>query len=131
MGNAIATQARWTLNSASQGNVRLRRVSDYKISDGASTEAVNAVGEDDPVGFRDKPGAKTITFTVHAEQGDPEVDYYALKIAKEQFSLTKALVLGKRVQYPVCRVSKAEPTGDDEGKHTFDVEIIALREKPL
>lgn len=127
----IGSQARWVLNSVSQGNIRLKRVKDYKIGDDATTEAVTAVGEDDPVGFRDKPGAKTITFTCYAEQGPGEVDWRALKVGRETFSLTKEIVNGLRVQYPQCRVSKVEPSGDDEGTHMFDVEIIALREKAL
>lgn len=131
MAGPIGTQSRWTLNSTSQGNIRLRRVEDYKISDGASTEAVNAVGEDDPVGFRDKPGAQTITFTVYQEQGKPEVDYHALKRNKEQFTLTQEIVNGGQFQYRPCRVSKIDPSGDNEGKHMFDVEIVALSKKPL
>src|SRR5690349_8201048 len=117
MANAIATQARLTISSATQGNVRLRRVESSKVSDDAKTEAVTAVGEDDPIGFRDSPGAKTITLSVYEEQGTPEVDYRRLKVSKEVFALTREIVGGKRFQYPVCRVSKAEPSSDNDGKH--------------
>lgn len=131
MAGAIGTQARWSLDSISQGNVRLRRVKSSKTSDGSSTEAVNAVGEDDPVGFKDKPGAKTITFEVYEQQGRPEADWQKLKDTKEVFSLTKQIVGGGRVQYPVCRVAKIDKDNDDEGSHMLSVEVIALQEKPL
>lgn len=131
MANALGTQARYVIFSPSQGTVRLRRMFDAKVKDGATTEAVNAIGEDDPVGFRDKPGAKTITLSIYEEQGKPEVDYRKMKAAKEYFSMTREIVNGKKLQYPVCRISTIEPSDDNEGKHTFDVEIVALSEKEL
>ena len=68
MANALATQATITINSVSQGTVRLKRCKSSKVSDGAKTEAVTAMGEDDPVGFRDAPGPNHPTeFVVHSD----------------------------------------------------------------
>jgi hypothetical protein len=63
----IATQTRITISSVTQGNVRLRRCKSSKVNDGAKTTAATAMGEDDPVGFVDAPGAKTITLEVYEE----------------------------------------------------------------
>lgn len=126
MSGAIGTQARWSINSASQGNVRLRRVKTYKIADGRSKEAVNAVGEDDPVGTTKKPGPRTITFDVYEEQGTTECDWRALAESGEFFSLTKQLINGQRWQYSNCQVSKVDNDGDAEGSHMLNVDILAL-----
>lgn len=132
MAGQLGTQSVWTIDSLSQGNVRLRRVKTSKMVDGSSTEAMNAVGENDPVGYKDKPGPKTITLDVYTEQAlEPEVDWQFLKDTKEFFSMTKQIVNGQRFQYPVCRVSKVDKDDDDEGSHMMSVEIVALSEKPL
>jgi hypothetical protein len=129
--SAVATQTRITISSVTQGNIRLRRCKSSKVSDGAKTTAVMAMGEDDPIAFTDAPGAKTIALEVYEEQGKPEIDYRKLKAGKEVFSITREIVGGNRYQYPQCRVSTVEPDDDDEGKHMLSVEIIALSEKPL
>lgn len=131
MANSLGTQARISISSVTQGNKRLRRCKSSKVSDGASTEAQTAMGEDDPVGFIRKPGAKTITLSILEEQGKPEVDWDALVDSQEVFSLTREIVGGRRTQYPFCVASKAEPDDDDEGKHMVEVEIVALRRKAL
>lgn len=131
MANSPATQARISIRSTSQGAKRLKRVSDSKVADGSSTETVNAVGEDEPIGFTRKPGGKTIALTVYEEQGKPEVDWRALRDSQEEFAITREIVGGARQQFPVCRVSKVDPSSDAEGKHMLDVEIVGLREKPL
>ena len=132
MAGPIGTQARITVDSPLDGSVRLKRCKDSKIADGASVEGANAVGEDDPVGFVDKPGVKTITLSVYEEQGvKPEVDYHALKDGKIVFSMTRAIVGGRSEQYPTCRVSKIDKDDDAEGSHMISVEIIALTRKPL
>lgn len=128
---ALATQVRLTISSASQGNKRLRACKSSKVSDGAKTTAVTALGEDDPIGYADAPGAKTIALSVYQEQGTPEVDYDTLKITKEVFTLTRAIVGGKRYQFTGCRVSSVEPDDDNEGSHMLSVEIVALRMRPL
>ena len=127
----LATQVRLNISSTSQGNKRLRAVKSSKVADGSKTTAQTALGEDDPVGFTDAPGPKTITLSVYQEQGKPEVDYDFLKTSKEVFAMTRAIVNGKRYQFPECRVSSVEPDDDSEGSHMLSVEIIALRMKPL
>lgn len=130
MAGPVATQARVLINS-SQGNTRLKRCKDSKVADGASVDGALAVGEDDPVGFVDKPGVKTITLSIYQEQGTPEVDYHALKDSREVFEVVRAIVNGKREQFPMCRVSKIDTDDDAEGSHMYSVEIIALSRKPL
>jgi hypothetical protein len=123
----IASQSRWSINSPTQGAKKLTRLKSYDVGDEASVEAANAVGSDDPVGFIDKPGAKTISFTYYSEKPKPEVDWRRLQASKEQFNLTQEIVGGERLQYTPCRVSSVSREGDDEGSHMITVEIIALR----
>ena len=128
----IVSQARWSINAPSPiGNKPLRRMKDYSISDESEVEAVNEVGSEDPVGFKDKPGAKTITFNEHIPDGKPEVDWYQLKRGRVVFSLTQQYVGGERVQYYPCRVATIGKSGDDEGQHMREVKILALKEQPL
>ncbi len=130
MGNP-ASQSRWVLNSASQGNKRLRRVESSKVSTDGSREAVTAQGENKPIGIIKKIGGITISLTVYEEQGTPEVNYRRMNDLDEWFSMDREIVGGKAFQYTGCQVSKVEPSGDNAGKHMFDVEIIALEERPL
>jgi hypothetical protein len=131
MGNQVATQARWTINSTSQGSTRLRRVKDSSEKSEGKREGVNAMGEDVPVGTRKKPGARMISLNVIDEQGDPEIDWEALEESGEWFSMTKAIVGGKRWQHPECQVSSVDATNNDDGEHMKTVEIISLRRKRL
>jgi hypothetical protein len=126
---SIVDRASFYLNS-SAGNVRLRRVKSCDVSDGRSTEAVNAVGSDAPIGFRDKPGAMSLTLEVYDEPA-PEVDYFALKLAREEFDFVIQDDGGKRQQFIPCRVSKIDRSKNDEGEHMLSVEIIALEVKEL
>lgn len=128
----IATQATWQIN-CSQGNKRILRMKSWDISDNASVEAVLEVGSDFPVGFKDVPGAKTLSLEIRERKGvRREIDYHALRDDKEMFGLTKQVVGGIRTQYPQCRVSKIDEGGsDDAGEIMYTVEIIALRERAL
>lgn len=130
MGN-LATQARVSIASVTQGNKRLRRCKDSKVSRGGSTETQTAMGEDFPVGFIRKPGGDTISLSILQEQGKPEVDWEALEDSQEIFSLTREIVGGLRTQYPFCVVSKVEPEDDDSGKHMFNVDVVTLQRKRL
>jgi hypothetical protein len=128
----IVSQARWTINApVPVGNKPLRRLKDYSISDESDLEAVNEVGSEDPVGFRDKPGARVVTFNEHVPQGRPEVDWFALKRGKVPFSLTQQYVGGDRVQFFPCRVAQVGKSGDDEGSHMREIKIVALKEERL
>lgn len=128
----IASQAKWTINAPEPiGNKPLRRLKDYSISDESDVETVNEVGSDDPVGFRDKPGAKTLTFNEYVPQDRPEVDWAYLKRNKLVFSLTAQYVGGERVQFFPCRVAQVGRSGDDEATHMREIKIVALKESPL
>lgn len=128
----LGTQARITIDSPSQGNVRLRYNKSSKVSDGASAEAKNAMGSDVPVGFIFKPGAKTITLEIFQQQGvKPECDFVAMRDARELFSMTREIVGGAETQYLPCVVSKIDEDDDEEGGHMLSVEIIALEALPL
>ncbi len=129
---APASQSRWTISSPSQGNKRLRRVQSSQVSSDAKREAVTAQGEDRPIGTVFSPGADTISFTVYAEQGTPEVDYLKLFTSGEYFTLTREIVGGKRFQYVDCQVAgRPNPSDDNQGSHTFTVEILAMDVLPL
>jgi hypothetical protein len=93
---------------------------------------MTAQGEDIPIGTVFSPGADTISFDVYTERGTPEVDYLALFKSGELFTLTREIAGGKSYQYVDCVVSKKpEPDDDNQGKHTFSVEILAMDELPL
>lgn len=130
MSANLGTVARWRIN-CSQGNFRLRRVKDWKISDGTSREAQNASGETTPIGTFFKPGPQTITFSVYFEQANPEVDYDALKKSGEWFTLEMEIVGGKSFQFVDVQVSKKDSDGDENGKNMFSVELLAMDVQPL
>ena len=127
----VASQRAWTINSASQGNRKLRGLSGYTADDDAETTTVNEVGSADPQGFRRKPGGWTVEFDLNELTGALEVDWDKLRDSQELFSLTSQLVGGRRHQYLDCTVSKYTTDGDDEGKHSAKVSIVCLRRKVL
>lgn len=128
----VASQSRWILSSASQGNKQLKRVESSECSNDSKRTAVMAQGEDFPIGTVFEPGAITVSFTVFEEKGTPEIDYRKLFSSGERFTLTREIVGGKRYQYVDCQVSSSPaPSGDNAGKHMFKVEIISMRELPL
>lgn len=132
MSDDLASQARWQINSRTAGNKQLKRVQSYEVSDDSSTEAQPEVGSESPVGFVDKPGALSITFEISETKGiKREVDWERLKALREVFSLTKQVKGGLRTQYPECKVSKIDYSGDAEGKHSYTVEIVALTQKAM
>lgn len=132
MAGKLATQARVTIDSASQGNVRLRACKDSKVADGSSVEPKNGLGEDDPIGVIRKPGAKTISLNIYQEQGaKPEVDYHVLKDRMEAFVLTREVVGGATTEYSPAYVSKIDEEDDEDGGHMMSVEVIALKRRRL
>lgn len=131
VAGAPASQARITINSASQGNVTLKRCKSSKVSSNASREEQTAMGEDAPVGTTRKPGAHAITLEIIDSQGKPEVDWEYLEESGEVFTLTRGLVGGRRLQYLEAVVSKTDLDDDSEGKHSGTVEILAMRRKRL
>jgi hypothetical protein len=128
----LASQARWTINSSVAGNKQLKRVQSYDVSDDSSVEAQPEVGSESPVGFLRKPGALMISFEITETKGvRREIDWERLKLLDNTFSLTKQVKGGQRTQFPECKVSKIDYTGDAEGKHSYTVEIVALSQKPM
>lgn len=129
---APASQSRWSIASSTQGNKKLRRAQSSQVSSDAKREAQTAQGEDIPIGTTFTPGAITISLTVFIEQGTPEVDYTKLFYSGEYFTLTREIVLGKSYQYVDCQVASfPNISGDNQGGHTFQVDILAMQELPL
>lgn len=127
--NDIVNQARWFINASSRagGNVRLRRLTSAEVADESAVETVPEMGEERPVGFSDTPGGMTISFEFRETKGvKPDVDWDYLKSSKEIFSLTRQHVGGRRKQFPSCRVSKVDDSGNAEGEHTYSVEVVTL-----
>lgn len=129
--NDIASVASWSINSASQGNKKLRRVQSWDVGGEGSVEAILECGSTVPVGFEVKPGGFTISFEIKETKGKREVDWETLDQTKETFSLTKQVKGGLREQYPTNMVSKVSATGEAEGKLQYTVEIVALEKKRM
>lgn len=127
----LGQKARITIDSITQGNVRMKTCKSSKVSDGRSVDTKNSMSEDDPVGFVIKPGAQTLTLDVFALQGDPEVDFFALKDASEVFGVFREIVGGAEAHYPACMVSKIDEDDDEDGNHMLSVEIIGLSREPM
>lgn len=121
----------WTLNSASQGKIRLKGMKSHQVKDGGKVEPTNEVGNPVPAGFKITPGAKTISFEFYLKKGKPVPDWSALVLSRELVTLTKQIEEGVRVQYLPAMVSTYDPQGDNEGENMASVEIVALQEKPL
>jgi hypothetical protein len=130
--NDIATIATWSINSASQGNKKIRRLTSASTSSDGSVTAINELGSSVPVGFEIAPGGHTISLELRETKGArPEIDWHKLEETKEVFSLTRQVKEGRRQQFPECMVSKIDDEVEAEGKLTFSVEIIALQRKRM
>jgi hypothetical protein len=128
----LASQARWTINSTIAGNKQIKRMQSYDVADDSSTEAQGEVGSTSMVGFTAKPGGLMISFEIMETRGTRrEIDWERLKVLDNVFSLTKQVKGGQRTQYPECKVSKIDYTGDVDGKHSYTVEIVALSQKAM
>lgn len=133
MPNDIATQATWQIDSASQGNKRIRRMKSWDIADGSSVEAVGEVGSPKMVAFKKIPGALTFNFEIRERKGAKmEVDWFYLKDSEEVHAYTKQIVGGRRTHYPEGMVSKIDEGGaDDAGEIMYTVEVVVLEAKRL
>lgn len=130
----VASRVQWFINSASQGNKRLKGCTEVGADDESETEAVNEVGSPDgtPQGFRDKPGPHTIELSLNElEEANPEVDWDKLKATREVFTMTRQVVSGRRRQFLDCRVSSFSTSDNADGEITGSVSIISLRRKVL
>lgn len=126
---AIVDRSSFYLNY-SGGNKLLTRVKSLDISDGGSSEMVNAIGSRIPIAFRRKPGGQTLSLEVYDEKL-LEVDYYALEASQEQFDFVVQDDDGKRRQFIPCIVSKVDASKNDEGEHMMTIEVLALEAKAL
>lgn len=125
----LVTRARWFIDSSGQRNKKLTRLKTYSETDESELEHAYGAGEDGPVGVIDKPGGGSLELEYYHNTGDPEVDWRALKKAKEFFTLVKQNVGGERVQYTRCRVANVASQGDDQGSHMQTIKILwATRE---
>lgn len=130
MSNFVS-QAPWFINSASQGNRQCRGLQDAGVEDGSSVETANEIGSEYPVGFIDKPGPQTLSFTEKVMEGEPLIDWVEIKELKEVFSMTRQYRSGQRVQFLDCRVSTIGESSDAEGENTREISIMSLRRKAL
>lgn len=123
--------ANYFLNSATLGNLKLVEVKEIEIEDEAEVEAVSfSSDEERPSGFRRKKGAIMITLT-ETPGVPPQVDWYALKEAREVFGFTVQYRGGKRnglrVQYTPCTVSKVSDANmNDDSESEREIVLLAL-----
>jgi hypothetical protein len=128
----LVTRARWTVNSASARNVQLKKLKSYSETDDSTVELAYNTADDGPVGVIDKPGGGALELEYYREQGArPEVDWVALKAAKEFFSLTRQDVSGQRWQYTRCRVANVASDGDDSASHMQKIQVVWSERKQL
>lgn len=119
------------IDSATAGNVFLRTVQKWSVTDDSDLEPVFGTGDDEPIGMAEKPGAGAIDLEVR-RVASPEVDWARLKRLKERFSLTTVdNPGGRRTQYAGCRVANVAPDSDDQGQHIVKVKVVYAKEQDL
>ena len=121
----------WTLNSVSQGKVRLRGMKSYAVKSDAKVETVNEVGSKIPTGFKRKPGGLAVTFEFYRKKGKQVPDWQKVHNNEEIIALTRQVDGGPREQFPECCVSTVDDNGDDEGENMISIEVVALEKKAL
>lgn len=128
MAGNLGEEALVTIDSITQGHKTLEYCKSSKVADGQSREPKNALGGfGRPVGTVRKPGALTITLDVFAQQGTPEVDWWALQDSGEVFGIFREIVGGRETHYPQVQVSKVDEDDDgDNADHMITVELLAL-----
>lgn len=118
----------------SGGNFQLKRLDTTDEDDDSKTEVVPAMGVRGGAGHRDREGGGSLKLEVFHET-IPEVNWRALKVSKEVFSLTYqdggAGSTGDRWQYQGCRVSSVSRKDDSQGKHMDSVEVVWLQRRQL
>lgn len=132
MGDPI--QKREISISYSGGNFLLKRVESFKPDHDISLEV--AKGIDGPIGYHEDDKGGSITLSVFAETGRPEVDYYDLIESKEKFVFTTqdvggAGTKGQRIQYRGVRVEKVGAPTENNGKQMVEVSCKFLTWKKL
>lgn len=118
----IVSQARFFIDGP-MGNFQLIRVENADVSDQSSAKVITAVGVKGGAGIRYEEGGGEITLSVYREQGTPEVNWMAVKEARQRFALTIQDEGGQRVQY-YCAVASTDMNDDDKGSHMFKVKLV-------
>ena len=118
MGDPI--QKRTISISYSGGNHTLKRVESFKPDHDASAEVAKAI--EGPIGYHFDDKGGSITLSVFAETGTPEVNYYRLFETHEQFLFTmQDFPSGQRVQLRNVVVEKVGAPTENNGKHMLEV----------
>ena len=73
----------------------------------------------------------TIGLTSYIQKGKQECDWFGLKESGEQFIWGIEYVGGFKLQWPTTFVSSVTPSADADGKNTLEIELVALKVKPL
>lgn len=110
---------------------QLLTVRKIDAKEGGSVEVITTVGVDGGAGWREKQGGVMLSLTCVRTVGQaPEVDWAYAKATKKQFTLsTEDEGNGQKLSY-LCRVSKYDPSSDDQGSHEYEVELAALTRTP-
>lgn len=118
--------------SYSGGNRQLERVKTCDITDESGADVVTAMGVKGGAGFRFKEGGHDLALEVFLESGTPEVDYFALKLTRERFSITlRPDGGGQEYKFTPAIVAEFSRKDDDQGSHMASVKLKALRVIPL
>ena len=120
--NDIVSQARIFIDGP-MGSFQLVRVESFSVDDQSSAEVTTAMGVRGGAGVRYKEGGGGITLSVFREQGDPEVNWLAVKEAHLRFAITIQDTGGQRTQY-FCGVSDVTRKDDDKGSHMDEVKLF-------
>ena len=121
MPSALISNAKFYIDY-SGGNFQLKRVDSLDEDDDSETEVKTAIGVQGGAGNVDKEGGGKLKLDVFREV-NPEVNYRAVKAAKEYFSFTIQDDNGERWKYLNCRVSKVSRKDSSDGKHMDTVDI--------
>lgn len=111
--------------SHSGGNFTCKRIESFKPDHDISAEVAKAI--EGPIGYHFDDKGGSITLSVFAETGRPEVDYESLMVSKEQFLFTTQHVdgagnaNGRRLQYRNVIVEKVGAPTENNGKHMIEV----------
>lgn len=128
---ALASVARITIDSATQGKKELKHVSKIDPKDSRSAKGQAALGGR-VIGVVFGPGEGwTISLTSYVQIGKQECDWLALSFSKEPFILVLEFVGGFKLQFAPTYVSTVNPSADKEGNNTLEVELTAQEAKPL
>lgn len=117
------------------GNFDLKRVESFKPDH--DTTLTIAKSTEGPIGYHEDDNGGSITLSVFAETGTPEVNYYRLYESKEKFVFTTqdvggdGVATGHRIQYRAVRVEKIGAPTENNGKQMIEVSCKFLSFKVM